>query len=171
MAGVRVLFGSIFGLDRDRAMTAAAISVGVLAGLLAIARPLLFASSTRRSRRPAGCPWPRSSVVFLGAVGATAGVATQAIGALLIVGLLAAPAGAARHLTDRPYAAMAWSTSLAVLSMVAGILVSVVLPRVPPSFAILAVASLCYLAAFASCRTTRQRKGPVPGGTGPFRTG
>jgi len=43
-AGVRVLFGSIFGLDaRDVAVTAV---LGVLAsaGLLALARPLLFAS-------------------------------------------------------------------------------------------------------------------------------
>jgi zinc/manganese transport system permease protein len=174
-AGVRVLFGSIFGLDRGRAVTAAAISAGVVLVLLLMARPLLFASLDPQVARSRGVPVRALGVVFLGAVGATAGVATQAIGALLIVGLLAAPAGAARHLTDRPYVAMAWSTSLAVLSMTAGILASDVLPRVPPSFAILAVASLCYLVSYLAAHLTvhrtgdRRRKGPAPEGTGPFR--
>ncbi len=167
MAGVRVLFGSIFGLDPARAVTAAAISVGVLAVLLAIARPLLFASIDPQVAAARGLPVGWLSVVFLGAVGATAAVATQAIGALLIVGLLAAPAGAARHLTDRPYVAMAWSTGLAVLSMVAGILVSVLLPWVPPSFAILAVASLGYLAGFLTGGSSDGGRARPPRGADP----
>ena len=45
-------------------------------------------------------------VVFLGLVGACAAEATQAVGALLLLGLVAAPAAAAHRLTSRPYAAL-----------------------------------------------------------------
>jgi zinc/manganese transport system permease protein len=169
-AGVRVLFGSIFGLDRSHALVAAAISLAVVAVLLGVGRPLLFASLDPQVAAARGLPVGLLGGLFLATVGAAAGVATQAIGALLIVGLLAAPAGAAGHLTASPYAAMAWSTGLAVLAMTAGIIASDVLPKVPPSFAILSVAVLCYLAAYL-CGRVRRRKGPAPVGTGPFRTG
>src|SRR5215831_9107265 len=43
-ASVAVLFGSIFGLSGSRAALAAVIALAVSAALLAIARPLLFAS-------------------------------------------------------------------------------------------------------------------------------
>ena len=46
-------------------------------------------------------------VGFLALVGLTAAEATQVVGALLLLGLLAAPAGAAQRLTDRPYVALA----------------------------------------------------------------
>ena len=71
--------------------------------VLAIARPLLFATSTRRSRPRGACRCGRSGSRFLALLGATAAEATQAVGALLLLGLLAAPAGAAHRLTARPY--------------------------------------------------------------------
>jgi hypothetical protein len=43
-ASVTVLFGSIFGLSASRALLTALIAVGISAAVLAIARPLLFAS-------------------------------------------------------------------------------------------------------------------------------
>ncbi|TMK89473.1 MAG: metal ABC transporter permease, partial [Actinobacteria bacterium] len=43
-AGVHVLFGSILGLSAGQARLAAVIAAGVVAALVVIARPLLFAS-------------------------------------------------------------------------------------------------------------------------------
>src|SRR5204863_9309532 len=43
-AGVSILFGSIFGLDAGAARTAALIAGAVVAVVLVLARPLLFAS-------------------------------------------------------------------------------------------------------------------------------
>ena len=60
-------------------------------------------ASTRRSPRPAGVPVRALGFGFLALVGATAAEATQAVGALLLLGLLAAPAGTAQRLTARPY--------------------------------------------------------------------
>ncbi len=90
--------------------------------------------------------------IFLGLVGVTAAAATQAVGALLLLGLIAAPAGAAQRLTCRPVAALWLSAGLAVGSVWAGLLIAYSAPRLPPSFGILGVATLAYLIAFALTR-------------------
>jgi zinc/manganese transport system permease protein len=82
---------------------------------------------------------------FLAVVGVTAAEASQVVGALLILGLLAAPAGAAMRLTSRPLRALALSAAIAVASMWIGLAVSFAVPKVPPSFAILATATLAYV--------------------------
>src|SRR5262249_19616787 len=87
-----------------------------------------------------------------------AGAATQAVGALLLLGLLAAPAGAALRLTDRPWTAFWCSGALAVLSVWVGVVVSYLAPDVPPSFTIMATATGGYLA--AAVRGRRRRAAP-----------
>jgi len=82
---------------------------------------------------------------FLALVGVTAAEASQVVGALLILGLLAAPPGAAMRLTSRPLVAFGLSALIAVVSMWVGLWVSYAVPVVPPSFSILAAASLPYL--------------------------
>ena len=59
-------------------------------------------ASTRTSPAPAGYRYECSGFGFLAIVGVTAAEASQVVGALLILGLLAAPAGAAIRLTSRP---------------------------------------------------------------------
>lgn len=144
-SSVSVLFGSIFGLSGGRAVGTAVIAGAVGALVLAIARPLLFASIDENVAAARGVPVRLLGYAFLVLVGTTAAEATQVVGALLILGLLAAPAGAATQLTTRPLRAMWISAGLAVLSMWAGLTLSYVLPRVPPSFGILAVATAIYL--------------------------
>ncbi|HET6293747.1 MAG TPA: metal ABC transporter permease [Kribbella sp.] len=158
-AGVNVLFGSIFGLSAGQALTAALVAVGVCGVILAIARPLLFASVDEAVAAARGVPVRVLGFVFLAVVGACAAVASQAVGSLLILGLLAAPAGAAQRLTDRPFRALFLSAALAVGSMWAGLTLSYVVPKVPPSFGILAVATAVYAATFA---TGIRRRDPVP---------
>ena len=158
-AGVTVLFGSIFGLSTTDTITAAAVAAGILAGSLLIARPLLFASLDPAVAAARGVPVTTLGVGFLALVGATAAEASQAVGALLLLGLLTAPAATAQHLTARPYPALALSVGLAVGDMLVGLAVSFVLPWVPPSFAIIATATLAYAAATALGRSGRQHLG------------
>jgi len=84
---------------------------------------------------------------FLALTGVTSAEATQVVGALLLLGLVAAPAGAAQRLTARPYRAMWLSALLALAAMWAGLTVSYAVPTLPPSFAIIAAASAIYLLA------------------------
>jgi zinc/manganese transport system permease protein len=88
-------------------------------------------------------------------VGAAAAEASQAVGALLLLGLLAAPAGTAQRLTTRPYSALLISAGLAVGEMWAGLALSYTVPALPPSFAILAVATGGYALALLSTRRRR----------------
>jgi zinc/manganese transport system permease protein len=149
-AGVNVLFGSIFGLSAAQAVTAALIAVGICIAVIAIARPLLFASIDEAVAAARGVPVRLLGFGFLALVGACAAVATQAVGSLLILGLLAAPAGAAQRLTDRPYRALVLSAALAIAEMWAGLTLSYAVPKLPPSFGILAAATTVYAATFVT---------------------
>jgi zinc/manganese transport system permease protein len=156
-AGVNVLFGSVFGLGAGPALVAAVIAAALVLVVLSISRPLLFASVDEAVAAARGVPVRLLGVGFLAVVGATAAEATQAVGALLLLGLLAAPAGAAQRLTNRPYLALGMSAALSALSMTAGLTTSYLVPQLPPSFAVLAVAVTCYLLAFAAGTFTRRR--------------
>ena len=143
-AGARVLFGSIFGLDGARTMSAVVVAAVVVVTLLVIARPLLFATLDEAVAAARGVPVRLLGFVFLGVVGLAAAEAAQVVGALLLLGLLATPGGTAQRLTANPYTGLALSGGVAVVSVWAGLLLSFSLPSVPPSFAILAVASTLY---------------------------
>ncbi|MGE5290877.1 MAG: metal ABC transporter permease [Micromonosporaceae bacterium] len=159
-AGISVLFGSIFGLSAGQAITAALIGAGIVAAVLAIGRPLLFASIDEAVAAARGVPVRAIGIGFLAIIGATAAEATQAVGALLLLGLLAAPAATALVLTDRPYRGMAIATALAIAEMWAGLVLAYAAPALPPSFAIIVVAAAVYLAAFAVSRLYRPHVAP-----------
>ncbi len=148
-ASVHVLFGSIFGLTGGQATVAAAVGAAVCVVLVLIARPLLFTSLDPAVARARGVPVRALGIGFLGLVGVCAGEATQAVGALLLLGLLAAPAGAAQRLTSRAWVAFWLSGGLAVASLWVGVTVSYLFADIPPSFAIMATVTLLYAAAFA----------------------
>jgi zinc/manganese transport system permease protein len=143
---VAVLFGSVLGLSASRALLAAGIALAVVVGLLAIARPLLLASLDPRVARAGGVPVRLLGVAFLALTGAAAAEATQAVGALLLLGLVAAPAAAASRLSAAPFRALGLSALLAVGCVWVGLTASYALPRTPPSFAILTAATALYAA-------------------------
>jgi len=142
--GTSVLFGSIFGLNRDDTLIVGIVAVVAIGALAFIARPLLFVSIDDQVARSRGVPVRVLGYAFMVIVGITAAEATQAIGALLLLGLLAAPAATARHLTARPFRALTLSGGVAVLAMWIGLTIAYAIPRTPPSFAIVAVATAAY---------------------------
>lgn len=154
-AAVRVLFGSILGLSAGDAWLAAAIGLLACVALLAISRPLLFGSLDPDVARGLGLPLRAIGVGFLVLLAVVAAEATQAVGALLLLGLLAAPGGTARLLTDDPWRGLALSAALALGSMWGGLALSYQIPSLPTSFAVIVLASgLFALAALRSwwCR-------------------
>jgi zinc/manganese transport system permease protein len=143
-ASVTVLFGSIFGISGSAALVAVLVAAGLIVLLAVIARPLLFASVDPAVAAARGIPVRLLGAVFLGLAGASAAEASQAVGALLLFGLLAAPPAAALRLTSRPWRALALSGLLAVLAVWVGLAVSYAAPRLPPSFTIMTAATLEY---------------------------
>lgn len=155
-AAVRVLFGSILGLSAGGAWLAAAIGLLASLALLAIARPLLFGSLDPEVARSLGLPLRAIGVGFFVLLAVVAAEATQAVGALLLLGLLAAPGGAARLLTESPWRGLALSAALALVSVWGGLALGYEVASLPPSFAIIAIASAFF--AFAALRA-RLRSG------------
>jgi zinc/manganese transport system permease protein len=141
------LFGSIFGLDGGEARLAAAIAAGVLALMLTIARPLLFASVSGEVAGARGVPTGLLGVGFLALVGVIAAEASQVVGALLLLGLLAAPAAAAQRLTRRPGAGIALAGGFAVLAMWGGLVAAYLIPSLPPSSTVVSIAVGMYFVA------------------------
>jgi zinc/manganese transport system permease protein len=146
-ASANVLFGSILGISGAAAATAVGIAVGLLVVLATIARPLLFASLDPQVAQARGVPVRLLSAGFLVLVGATAAEASQAIGALLLFGLLAAPPAAALRLTSRPWRALALSAGLAVAAVWLGVAACYAWPQLPASFTIMSLSTAEYLLA------------------------
>ena len=163
-AGVDVLFGSILGLTSGQALGDAVVALAIVVVFIVIGRPLVFASLDPLVASARGVPVRALDYAFFILLGITAGVATQAVGALLLLGLLAAPAGASQRISTRPFVAVWVAAGIAVVSMWSGLTLAYLAPRVPPSFGILAVATGVYLSAFAVtwARQWRRRfRGPV----------
>jgi zinc/manganese transport system permease protein len=148
-AGVNVLFGSILGLTGAQTVADSVVALVVAIAMVALGRPLLFASLDPEVAAARGVPVRALGYLFFILLGVTTGVATQAVGALLLLGLLAAPAGAAQRLVARPSAALWLSAAIAVASVWTGLTLAYLNPRVPPSFGIVAVATGGYLVALA----------------------
>jgi len=156
-AGVRVLFGSILGLSTGQARFAAVVAVVVAALLLTVGRPLLFASIDEAVAAARGVPVRGLGIGFLLLVGLTAAETTQAVGALLLLGLLVVFAGVAHKLTDRPYLAMALAAALSMAAVLVGLVTSYYVPKLPASSAIIGVATLMYVVAFVTERARASR--------------
>ena len=166
-AGPAVLFGSIFGLSGGAALFAAAIGLAIVAVLLLIARPLLFATLDEAVAGAHGVPVRGLNLLFLALVGLAAAEGAQVVGALLVLGLLAAPAAAAQRLTDRPYRALVLAAGLALLAVWGGLLLAYTASSLPPSFTIVACAAGLYaLAALLPWLRARVRRVRPAGAAG-----
>lgn len=147
IAAVNALFGSIYALSAGGSLLAGLIALaGALAALMA-ARPLLLTSLDTEQAAVRGVPVRALGAAFLGVLALVTADGTQAVGALLVLGLLAAPAGAAHRLTADPRVGVAISAVLAVAAVWAGLALSYAVPAVPPSSAIVGLAGGAYAAA------------------------
>ncbi len=155
-AGIEVahtLFGSILGLGGGEARLAAAIALGAIVCTLVISRPLLFVSLQPDTAAARGVPTGLLGVGFLALLGVVAAEATEAVGALLLLGLLTGPAAAAHRLTGRPFLGIALAGLLGVGAMWGGLTLGYAVPSLPPSTAIVTLAVGVYaVAALASGR-------------------
>ncbi len=138
------LFGSIFGLGGGEARLAAAVASAVALLMLAIARPLLFASVSPEVAGARGVPTRLLGIAFLVLLGVVAAAATQAVGALLLLGLLAAPAAAAHRLARSPVVGIALAVALALIATWGGLALAYAIPALPPSSAVVGLAASIY---------------------------
>ena len=161
-----LLFGNVFGVDLVTVWSLAGLGLLSLAGLCAIARPLLFASLQPELAEAKGVPMRLVSALFLSLVAlATAGCA-QIVGVLLVFTLMVGPAAAAQRLTIRLGSGLLLSAILALAEAWGGICLAW-LTDWPASFWIAALSAALYgLCCLVAAHGLRTRAAPEPSAIG-----
>jgi ABC-type Mn2+/Zn2+ transport system permease subunit len=111
-----LLFGDLLGVDGGDLLVAALLTAGVLVALALGHRRLASAGFEGTGTR--------ADLLLLAILALTTVTAVQALGNLLLIALILAPAAAALNLANRLPYVLAVSAGLAVLSGVAGLVVS-----------------------------------------------
>ena len=137
--GISVLFGSILGIQPAQALIASVTGILTSVAAVALARPLLFVSLDPDVATSRGVPIRVVTAFLLILVAITVAESVQAVGALLVFGLMVTPAAVAQNLTTRPYAGMALSAAVALLAVWLGLTLAFFISY-PASFFITALA-------------------------------
>lgn len=153
-----LLVGQIVGVGNSGLQLLLVCAVLVLAVLLVVYRPLLFASTDPEVARARGVPIRALSIVFAVLVGVAAALGVQIVGALLVLSLLITPAAAAARITSNPLRTTLLSILFAELAAVGGILLSLA-PGVPVSTFVTTISFVIYLI----CRVVGARRGRSSG--------
>jgi zinc/manganese transport system permease protein len=119
-----LLTGQVVSVDTPQVMALSVVALVVLAGLLVVWRPLLFASVDEEVATARGVPVRSLSLVFMVLLALTVSIAVQTVGALLVLALLVTPAAAALRVASGPLAVSLLSMLFAVVSIVGGILLA-----------------------------------------------
>lgn len=119
-----LLTGQIVAIDTVQIRSLAVIGLVVVAGLLLVWRPLLFASTDPDVAAARGVPTRLLSLVFMVLLGLGVAASVQVVGALLVLSLLVTPAAASRRLTASPLRMCLLSIAFALVSSVGGVLLA-----------------------------------------------
>src|SRR2546426_297729 len=143
---IGILFGQIFGITtKEVAVTFIAGPLTVLA-IVAVYRPLLFATLDEEVAEAKGVPVRSLSIAFMVILAVAVSEAVQVVGVLLIFALIVAPAAIAERFTTRPSRGVVLAAILAVLFTWAGLTVAYYIPY-PVGFFITSFAFGAYLLA------------------------
>jgi zinc/manganese transport system permease protein len=146
---IGILFGQIFGItSQDVVVTLIAGAVTVLL-VVAVYRPLLFATLDEEVAEAKGVPVRGLSIAFMVILAVAVSMAVQVVGVLLIFALIVAPAAIAERFTTRPSRGVLLSAALAVVFTWAGLTVAYYLPY-PVGFFITTIAFWSYILARAA---------------------
>jgi ABC-type Mn2+/Zn2+ transport system permease subunit len=156
-AGVQgLLFGDILGLTTADLAAAAALTLVVAIGLALLHTRLLIASFDRTTASALGARPALVDAALLVLLALSVLVAVQALGNLLVVALLIAPAAAARLVARRMVAMIALAVALAIACGVAGLYASYHL-RTAAGASIAATMVIVYLLVAAGTRLSSRR--------------
>jgi ABC-type Mn2+/Zn2+ transport system permease subunit len=121
---VRILFGEILGIRPRNLLGLSIALVGVSIGVAVLYRPFLLLCFDPEQADVAGFSSRRYHTVMLIMVATTVVVSFQAVGTLLVFGMLIAPAGAGALLARRIGAMIAWAAGIGSVSVYVGLLLS-----------------------------------------------
>lgn len=156
-----ILFGQIFGVTDRQVVLLLAVAGVVLVAVLALYRPLLFASVDPDVAAARGVPVKLVGLLFMFALALTVTEAAQVVGTLLVLSLAITPAAAAHRLAARPAFVAGLSVLFALLASVGGLLLSLQYDEKPSVF-VTSISFGIYLVARAvGTRLTVNRRTPA----------
>jgi zinc/manganese transport system permease protein len=141
-----LLFGEILGISTTDVIVTIVAGAITIAALIAIYRPLLFASVDEELAGAKGVPVTALSIAFMAILAVAVTEAVQVVGVLLIFALIVTPAAIAVRFTSRPFAAIGIGVLLALAFTWAGLTIAYYSPH-PVSFFITSLAFGTYLVA------------------------
>lgn len=139
-----ILFGTIVGISRSDVGVTAGFSLGVLAVLVLVGRPLLFSSFDPLMAEARGLPVRLLGSLFLVLVAVSVSIAMQVIGILLVFALLVGPPATAIRLVRHPGSAILLAIILGLVYTWLGIFLAAI-SSWPVSFYITTLAFGVYL--------------------------
>ena len=140
-----ILFGLILGISANDVIFTLVAGIVTIAALIAIYRPLLFASVDEELAGAKGVPVTALSIGFMAILAVAVTEAVQVVGVLLIFALIVTPAAIAVRFTSRPFVAIATGVVLALAFTWAGLTIAYYSPH-PVSFFITSIAFGTYVA-------------------------
>lgn len=119
-----LLTGQIVAIDSPQLTWLIGTSVVVLAGLVVVWRPLIFATTEPELAAARGVPVAALSPIFMFLLGLAVAMSVQIVGALLVLSIICTPAAAAARITSSPRMVPVLSVVFGLLSMVGGIMIA-----------------------------------------------
>ncbi len=156
-----VLFGNLLAISADQLLVFAAFTLAVVGTLAVLARPLVFASVDPAVAEARGVPVRALGNAFVVQLALTITMAVQVVGTLLLFALVVTPAATALRITARPVRVAAFAVAIALGSVWGGLVLSAMVD-LPPSFFIVSLAVLAWVAVLvATGRRTRPARALV----------
>jgi zinc/manganese transport system permease protein len=157
-----LLTGQIVSVDTVQLQALAGTALVVMAGLIAIWRPLSFASVDPELAEARGVPVRSLALAFMVLLGVSVALSIQIVGALLVLALLITPAAAALRVTSSPRLVVVLSVVFAMVATVGGILLALG-GRIPISPYVTTLSFLIYVVCrvIGSVRAKRGLNGRV----------
>ncbi|WP_459616124.1 metal ABC transporter permease [Bordetella sp. 2513F-2] len=141
---LHVLFGTVLGLDDTALLLMSAVATLTLLALAVLYRPLVAECLDPGFLRACGGPGPLAHMAFLVLVVLNLVAGFQALGTLMVVGMMMLPAAAARFWCASVVGQLAAAAGCGIAAALAGLLVSYH-ADVPASPAIILAAGAIYL--------------------------
>src|SRR5579864_1101782 len=139
-----LLFGEILGISVQEVEVTALVAGLAMVAVVAMYRPLLFASVDQDLARAKGVPTLALSFAFMAILALAVTDAVQVVGVLLIFALIVTPAAIAIRFTSRPVIAIATGIALSLAFTWLGLAIAYYSPH-PVSFFITTLAFATYL--------------------------
>jgi len=165
---ISILFGTILGVSVQEVVVTLALGLLTVIAVVAIYRPLLFASIDPEVAEARGVPVRMLSIVFLLVVALAVAQAVQVVGVLLIFTLMVAPPATAQYLMRTPGRAVMLGAALALVETWIGITLAYYW-SLPVSFFIATLSCGIYVAARLAAPRLPQTRAEHPHMAAPER--